>query len=74
VKVTATQRTKWLRRAETIHRKAEELFGDMLKVVGEEHPITDKADNVIVETQELANLLAKASLTMWKETPCPPSK
>ena len=62
------ERTKWLRRAETLHRKASELLGDMLEVTGAEHAVTDYADAVVERCEELTSVLSKPALEMWSAT------
>jgi protein gp37 len=66
------QRRQWARRADSIHRKAELLMSDMVRALGEEHPATDAADNVTVETAALSEILSKDTLEMWKTAPRPP--
>lgn len=50
---THYERMKWLRRAETIQRKAAELLADMIEVVGVEHGVTDSADGVVEQAENL---------------------
>lgn len=66
-----TQRAAWLRRAETLQRKTEALFADILTVTGEEHLVTDYADNVVTDLESLTDVLRTGSLTMWQKPPLP---
>ncbi len=59
---TKTQRAAWLRRAETLQRKTEALFRDM---------VTDYADNVVTDLESLTDVLRTDTLTMWQKPPKP---
>lgn len=54
---TGLQRLKWLRRAETINRKAEDLMYEVTGALGVEHPLTDYIDNVVHMSEEAVNVL-----------------
>lgn len=64
-KLTKAQRRAWARRAQTIHRKAEDLLSDMIDALGVEHEGTDFADNVTCETASLVAVLTSDRYDMW---------
>lgn len=49
----------WQRRAETIQRKAEDLLDDMVRKLSAEHELTDDADNVTHQAEELTENLRR---------------
>lgn len=56
--LTSKQRAGWARRARAIHRRAELLMADVMNAFGEEHPLTDSIDNVLVACEDLRSDLA----------------
>ena len=52
------QMLAWLKRAETIRRKAEDLAFDISTVTGVEHSMTDYIDNVVHMSEELTWMLS----------------
>ena len=70
--ITQKQRKRLLARARTLNRKAEELMAELMGIVGEEHASTDYADNVIVATEELVDVLSNHKYEMWN--PAIPNK
>lgn len=55
---TIKERTRWLARARTILRKTEDLQGEMLDALGNDHVWTDYGDNVMCEAESLVGILA----------------
>lgn len=56
---TGKKMLAWLRRAETIKRKSEDLMHDVVSVTGVEHPLTDYVDNVVHMSEELVAVMGK---------------
>jgi hypothetical protein len=65
VAISPEQRRKMLRKAKSLHKKAEELLSDLIDLVGPEHASTDYADNVVVATEEMVDVMRKKSYDMW---------
>lgn len=63
--ITPQQRKRLLARAKTLSKKAEELMSELMDLVGEEHASTDYADNVIVATDELVDIISNPQYDMW---------
>lgn len=63
--VSLYQRRKWLRRAETLLRKADDLHYEMVRALGEDHEATDYSDNAAEECRQLADVLGKDTLHIW---------
>lgn len=63
------QMLAWLRRAETIKRKAENLAFDISTVTGVEHSLTDYADNVVHMSEELTWALSYSPPKPSKDIP-----
>lgn len=53
IQPTTYQLRAWERRTATIQRKAQDLMHDMIAALGVEHPLTDHADNVCHEADDL---------------------
>lgn len=66
IQPTARQRRAWLRRAETLHRRAAALLSDMIAAVGTEHEVTDFADNVVHQSESLTSVLGSPQYKMWQ--------
>lgn len=49
----------WGRRAVTLQIKTAALLDDMLRALGEEHELTDTADNVMHQAEDLADHLSR---------------
>lgn len=56
---TTHQCRAWGRRAVTLKLKAETLLGDMIRALGTEHELTDAADNVVHQCEDLADNLSR---------------
>jgi hypothetical protein len=63
--ITPVQRRKLLARAKTLHKKAEDLMSELMDVVVEDHASTDYADNVVLATEEMVDVLTNAGYDMW---------
>jgi hypothetical protein len=51
----------WQRRADTIHRRVQDLNDALLRRLGEEHSLTDFADNLLMASEELGDALINAA-------------
>jgi hypothetical protein len=56
----------WLRRAETIQRKAEVLLHDIMAELGADHSLTDDADNVVHQAEDLSENIGLRLKPNWK--------
>ncbi|WP_138392104.1 hypothetical protein [Rhizobium sp. MHM7A] len=60
-----------LARAKTLQKKADELMSELVDLVGEEHASTDYADNIVVATDEMVDVIANAGYDMWNPVDAP---
>lgn len=56
--VSCHQWRAWQRRADTLHRNATALLSDVINRCGEEHAVSDRADNVVAELEELGDAIS----------------
>lgn len=56
----------WERRALTIKLKAEALLSDIMAALGEEHSLTDDADNVVSYAEDLTTNIGVRLKSTWK--------
>lgn len=57
--VRASDRAAWERRAVTIQLKAQALLDDMISALGVNHILTDIADGVVEQSENLSDALRK---------------
>lgn len=55
--MTERQRRRWLKRAETIQRRAYALQAEMIGVLGVEDTLTDWGDNLVIAAEEMTEAL-----------------
>lgn len=63
--ITPEQRRKLLRKAKSIQKKADDLMSELMKLVGEDHPSTDYADNILLATEEMIDVISNKEYDMW---------
>lgn len=56
-RVSGYRLAQWRRRADTLHRKAQDLLSDMISQLGLEDPATDYSDAIVERCEELGGML-----------------